>query len=100
MGSTVSIVLQLEPKISSFAEMEDHGGFSFEDYDVLTRSCNIFTAEVTKRLNMEEHYPTGILSQSRVGRIFSPILSALDARMARSMSAASRHPEEINFSGS
>ena len=39
--------------------MNQRGGFSYTDYDVMDRSCNTFTYELSKRLNLAEKYPIG-----------------------------------------
>ncbi len=58
--------------------MEEFGGYSYTDYDVMERSCNTFTAALVKNLGLEERYPKSILSQSRIGEFFAPVVHAFD----------------------
>ena len=58
--------------------MDNHGGFSYSEYDVMDRSCNTFTYELAKRLELNEKYPLAILKQSKMGECLAPIAHALD----------------------
>ena len=58
--------------------MDQAGGFSYTDYDVMDRSCNTFTYELTKRLRLDDKYPHGILNQSKFGEILAPVVHAID----------------------
>ena len=58
-------------------EMDSHGGFSLTDYDVMERSCNTFTFELAKRLELSEKYPMAILKQSKMGEFLAPMVHAL-----------------------
>ena len=58
-------------------EMDNHGGFSYSDYDVMERSCNTFTFELAKRLELSEKYPMAILKQSKMGEFLAPMVHAL-----------------------
>ena len=58
--------------------MNQRGGFSYTDYDVMDRSCNTFTYELSKRLNLAEKYPIGILNQSKMGEFLAPVVHAID----------------------
>lgn len=64
--------------------MDQFGGFSYSEYDVMDRSCNTFTYELAKRLYLSEKYPMGILHQSKLGEFFAPVVHALDVLAASS----------------
>ena len=56
-------------------------GFGSRDYDVMANSCNSFTAALARRLldgHLPERYPSGVLHQSRLADILSPVARALD----------------------
>jgi hypothetical protein len=57
--------------------MRDNG-FSTADYDVMEKSCNSFTKELSRRLKLLDRYPSGVLTQSKLGEILSPLARALD----------------------
>ena len=61
-----------------FSDMEEFGGFAYNDYDVMERSCNTFTAALAKNLGFEDRYPASILQQSKIGEFFAPVVHALD----------------------
>ena len=58
--------------------MNQYGSFSYSDYDVMDRSCNTFTYELSKRLHLSEKYPVGILNQSKMGELLAPVVHAID----------------------
>ena len=58
-------------------EMDNQGGFSIRDYDVMDRSCNTFTFELAKRLELSEKYPMAILKQSKMGEFLAPMVHAV-----------------------
>jgi hypothetical protein len=58
--------------------MDEFGGFSYTDYDVMEKSCNNFTAALAKRLGVDDNYPIAILNQSKLGEILAPVVHALD----------------------
>lgn len=64
--------------------MDQFGGFSYSDYDVMDRSCNTFTYELSKRLHLSTKYPMGILHQSKLGEFLAPVVHALDVLAASS----------------
>ena len=66
--------------------MRDNG-FSHEDYDIMQNSCNIFTEELARRLDLVQRYPTGVLNQSKIGGILSPLARALDLLPDQTQSA-------------
>ena len=53
-------------------------GFSAQDYNVMENSCNTFTEEVARRLDVLENYPAAIHTQTRLGEILCPVIKALD----------------------
>ena len=61
-----------------FTDMNQYGSFSYSDYDVMDRSCNTFTYELSKRLHLSEKYPVGILNQSKMGELLAPVVHAID----------------------
>lgn len=58
--------------------MDEFGGFSYSEYDVMDRSCNTFTYDLSKRLHLSGKYPMGILHQSKLGEFLAPVVHALD----------------------
>ena len=53
-------------------------GFSAEDYNVMENSCNTFTEELARRLDVLGRYPAAIHNQTRLGEILCPVVRALD----------------------
>lgn len=53
-------------------------GFSAPDYHVMDNSCNRFTEEVARRLELLDRYPSAVLSQSKIGEMLSPMAKLLD----------------------
>ena len=64
--------------IDFITDMNQYGSFSYSDYDVMDRSCNTFTYELSKRLHLSEKYPVGILNQSKMGELLAPVVHAID----------------------
>ena len=64
--------------IDFITDMNQYGSFSYSDYDVMERSCNTFTYELSKRLHLSEKYPVGILNQSKMGELLAPVVHAID----------------------
>ena len=64
--------------IDFISDMNQYGSFSYSDYDVMDRSCNTFTYELSKRLHLSEKYPVGILNQSKMGELLAPVVHAID----------------------
>ena len=58
--------------------MNQYGGFAYSDYDVMDKSCNTFTYQLSKRLNLADRYPMGILNQSKMGEFLAPVVHAID----------------------
>jgi hypothetical protein len=65
-------------RIDFISDMNEYGSFSYSDYDVMDRSCNTFTYELSKRLHLSEKYPVGILNQSKMGELLAPVVHAID----------------------
>ena len=53
-------------------------GFSSSDYDVMANSCNSFTESLSSRLGLLHRYPTGVLQQTKLADLLSPVARALD----------------------
>ena len=53
-------------------------GFAAQDYNVMENSCNTFTEEVARRLDVLDNYPAAIHTQTRLGEILCPVVKALD----------------------
>ena len=53
-------------------------GFSAQDYNVMENSCNTFTEELARRLDVLDRYPAAIHNQTRLGEILCPVVKALD----------------------
>ncbi len=53
-------------------------GFSADDYNVLHNSCNSFTEELARRVDLFEKYPSAILNQSRIGEMLSPVVRCVE----------------------
>lgn len=53
-------------------------GFSAQDYNVMENSCNTFTEELARRLDVLDRYPAAIHTQTRLGEILCPVVKALD----------------------
>ncbi len=77
-GVRLGRVVVTERQLTVLWEEMRLNGFSTDDYHVMKRSCNSFTEEVAKRLDLMARYPTAVLHQSKVGEILSPLASALD----------------------
>ena len=59
----------------------NRNGFGSRDYDVMANSCNSFTAELSRRLldgRLPRRYPSGVLHQSKLADMLSPVARALD----------------------
>ena len=56
----------------------DKEGFSAQDYNVMENSCNTFTEELARRLDVLDRYPSAIHNQTRLGEILCPVMKALD----------------------
>lgn len=77
-------------------DMNEKEGFSYDDYDVLHKSCNTFTATLAKKLHVEDKYPTAILQQSRLGEILAPVVHVLDIVVEASRSGPQKKIEYKN----
>ncbi len=53
-------------------------GFDTSDYNIMQKSCNSFTEELSRRLGVSTRYPSSVLNQSRLADMLSPVAKALD----------------------
>ena len=75
-------MMKIVSKSFVFVDMDQFGGFSYSDYDVMNRSCNTFTYELSKRLGVSDKYPMGILHQSKLGEFLAPVVHAINVLAA------------------
>ena len=71
-------------------------GFSAQDYDVMENSCNTFTEELARRLDVLDRYPAAIHNQTRLGEILCPVVKALDF-IPESRSPSPRPPSTASW---
>ncbi|XP_023345388.1 uncharacterized protein LOC111714496 isoform X2 [Eurytemora carolleeae] len=60
-------------------------GFDSSDYDVMKKSCNTFTEVFSERLGVLENFPSGVHTQTKLGRLLSPVVKALDFAVEKSL---------------
>jgi hypothetical protein len=56
----------------------EENGFSAEDYNVCNNSCNSFTEQLSRRIELGARFPSAVSSQSRIGEMLSPVARVLD----------------------